>query len=181
MHPKLALWMELLFKIRVGKQVVVINDLKEHSDIRHARTRLKNFEIWRFSKSLILYPEGYHFIPADEFEGLDGTAPDLREEYAQRELGAALRNWLMTHRDSRIFFLHDGDEFWKLTCQLADAESTSSLTLQELGNIFNLETGEKEDQKVEYPRRLRDFLDNLSPEEENKLVDFVSTGGLDAK
>ena len=179
MSTKLELWLRLLFEIRAGNQIIVVRDLKEHPDVRSARLHLKNFEIWHLSKSLVLYPDGYRKMPAEEFEGLDGTMPDVKEEQTQIELAGVLREWLKFHRDAKIFFLHCGDPFWKLTCQMADANSTDTLTVAQLGVLFNLKTGEKEDQKEEYPRRLKDFLDNLSPEQERKLLDFVADGGLD--
>jgi hypothetical protein len=139
------------------------------------------FEIWRFSKSLVVYPEGYKLVPSSEFQGLDGTVPDLKEEFKEQELGATFREWLQANRESKIQCLHSNDPFWKLVCQLADATSTDTLNGSQLSLVFNVDTGERQDQAIEVPRRLRDFLDNLKPEQEQKLIDFISNGGLDGQ
>lgn len=179
MHPKIEEWLELLLNIRVGKQVVVLRGPRDHPDIRNARTKTKTFEIWRMSKSLIVYPEGYKLIPPEEFKGLDGTVPDIRQEFSEKEMAPALAQWLIAHRESKIFFVHDDDPYWKLTCQLANAEATANVTVQELGYVLKLETGEKQDQTVDYPRRLRDFLEVLTPEQEEKILSFIASGGLE--
>lgn len=178
MKSKLAAWLELLFSIRVGPQVICVREPRGHPDLREARTKTKSFEIWRLSKSLVVYPEGYRLVPAEEFEGLDGTIPDLAVEYDAREVGQTMFEWLRHNSGSRIVILHDGDPYWQTVCGHASAESTASWTVQELGLIFNLETGERHDQSVEWPHRLRDFLENLNPQQEAKLADFVAKGGL---
>jgi len=179
MHPKLQQWIAALFAARVGKQILVVRDIKEHSDLRTIRAHTKQFEIWHLSKSLVLYPDGYKFVPPEDYQGLDGTVPDLKDEQPQRELAGVLHSWLTLHQDSKIFFLHTKNDFWKLTCQLANAQSTDTLSVAQLKSIFKIDTGEAEDQEVEYPRRLRDFLDHLSLEDETKLIEFLESKALD--
>ena len=176
MHPQLASWIDLLFRIRVGRQVVCLLGAREHKDIRGARTHTRAFEIWRLSKALVVFPEGYRMLPPEEFAGLDGTVPDLKEEYPAREVGLALGEWLRYNRDSHIIVLHDDDVYWKNACGFANAESMPSITPRELGLIFKLDIGRREDQGVEWPRRLKDFLDNLDEGQSYRLVDFITKG-----
>ena len=174
MHPKMPIWLELLLSIRVAKQVICVRGPHEHHDLRDARTHLKNFEIWRLSKSLGVYPEGYRLVPAETFEGLDGTFPDFKEEFSAREVGNLLGEWLRAHKDSHVIILHDGDSYWREACGFANAESTASMTLGELSIAFKLDTGEKHDQTVEWPRRLREFLENLDEPQSLKLADYLT-------
>ena len=174
MHEKMLQWLELLLSIRVAKQVICVRGPREHHDLRDARTHLKNFEIWRLSKSLGVFPEGYRFTSPETFEGLDGTLPDFKEEFSAREIGGVIGEWLKAHKDSRIIILHDEDPYWREACGIANAESTSSMTIQELGVAFNLDTGEKQDQAVEWPRRLGEFLDGLNEVQALKLADYLA-------
>ena len=174
MHPKMPVWLDLLLdRIRCGKQIICLRGPREHHDLRDARAKLKSFEIWRLSKSLGVFPEGYHTVPAEEFEGLDGTIPDFKEEFSAREIGLLISEWLKAHPESRVIILHDGDEYWKTACSWANAESTASMTVKELATAFKLDTGEKQDQEVEWPRRLREFLDSLDVPSTLKLVDYL--------
>ena len=174
MNAKMGKWLELLLSIRVSKQAICVRGPREHHDLREARTHLKNFEIWRLSKSLGVFPEGYRFTPVETFEGLDGTLPDFKEEFSSREIGGLIGEWLRVHKDSRIIILHDNDSYWREACGFANAESTASMTLKELATAFNLDTGEKQDQAVEWPRRLREFLDGLEEPQALKLVDYLT-------
>ena len=173
MNKKLELWMELLFRIRMGKQVLVVTGSRSQPDLRFNRAKLKNFEIWDFSRTLILFPEGYKLLPAEEFEGIEGTMPKLVDEFSPQDLGFALREWVSAHKDVKFYFLHSDDPFWKEVCMFAEVTSTNNLTLGELGLVFTLDTGQEQDQKEEFPRRLRDFLDNLAPEDKQKVAAYV--------
>jgi len=167
--PALVLWLDLFFRLRVDKQVLIMANPRGHSDLRTLRTHSKKFEIWRLSKSLLMYPEGYRIIPKEEFQGLDGTAPSLDKELLIPEMEAILHEWLQMHKDTKFLVVHDGEEFWRNLCGITGLTATSTITDRELAFVFDVETGEKEHHDDLWPKRLNEFLDNLSPEEKTLL------------
>lgn len=167
--------MKTLFEAPVGQQVLLL--LPGRSKLRSFRVTNKTFVIFNLSRSLVVYPDGYRQVNLKEYGGWDGTAPRLNDvEFNVVDTANLLRTWIDNVPDSKIIMVHEGDPFWSEVGEMADIPHMAELPLNELSQYFTLETGEKEDSEVRWPRSLRRFLDGLSEEDSLRLTEYVING-----
>ena len=167
-------WIGNLFEIPNKGQTLLVPEGRIHSRLVSFRVTNKTFSCWRLNPGLVMYPDGYRPMDLNKYEGYDGVVPKVRGWLPVDVTTSLLKRWVEGRGDQKTVLCYGPDVRWKGIAESAGIEHVyEDLSVPDLGRIFNLETGEKRDREVRWPASVQLFLDELTPEDEGKLIDYL--------
>ena len=172
-------WISNLFEIPNKGQALLVPEGRAHSRLVSFRVTNKTFTVWRLNPSLLMYPDGYRPWDLSKYEGYDGVVPKVRSYLPQDVLTTLLESWIESRGDAKTVLLYGPETIWDGVATNAGLEHVyEDLSIPELGRIFDLETGERQDREVRWPASVQLFLDELTPGDEVKLLDYLVANPL---
>jgi len=172
-------WVSNLYEIPNRGQALLVPEGRVHSRLVSFRVTNKTFSVWRLNPSLLMYPDGYRPWDLSKYEGYDGVVPKVRGRLPEDVLTSLLQAWLESRGDQKTVLLYGQDPSWDRIAKDAGLNDVyEDLSIPDLGKIFDLETGERQDREVRWPASVQLFLDELTPEDEIKLLDYLVSNPL---